>query len=77
MKRRLPTDDLPVLIVFDVVAFAAQAMYDEVHDPADFHCLSDPCKYHPYETRIGPRPAYPATLNCPVHTCPASPGDPA
>ena len=63
-------DGTPVLMVLDVAALArdlqrsaAQKQYDDAHDPSDFHCLPDPCPWHPFETRMGPRPTYPATLN--------------
>lgn len=49
-------------VVLEPFAKAAQERYDAEHDPFDFHCLTDPCVYHPGETRIRPLPTFPAVL---------------
>lgn len=40
-----------------------QRQYDAAHaTTGNRHCLTDPCQWHPFETRIRPAPTYPADL---------------
>lgn len=45
-----------------LVVQSAQAQYDAAHHRGDHHCLSDPCLYHPGETRIRALPTFAAAL---------------
>lgn len=40
----------------------AQRAYDAQHDASDYHCLLDPCPWHPFEQRIRPTPRHAAAL---------------
>lgn len=63
---------LGYVVTLTPVAESYQAIYDAGHDPSDYHCLLDPCAWHPEETRIRPSPTFPATLLPPDHVAGAS-----